>query len=430
MEGATEQVALPLAGQLLTRLDLPSDGTPTGIASVIYFGAATNYALLLIALPRATAGVPRCARGDACGPAATGESILASGGTVVLALAVLLLTGTQVLRAIAVASMIGVAVAMLASLVVLPAALMLVGRRAFWPFVSRPRTAARGGWFWARLGTLLTAPHPRAGRRAARTGCSGDLGPRTAHGAHADQQLRDPPEAVLAAQRLADTLPAGAVDPLAVVVDLADADAVVDAAMAVPGVAGVTRGPASDTTAQIDVVLSDEPGSAGADRTVAAMRAQLDEVGTGQAPVGGAAAERVDVDDTNRRDMTIMLTLVLALVGLILSVLLRSLLVQVHLVATVVQSYVAGLGVTWLVFERVLGYPALDGAVVVLSFFFWWRWAWTITSSSPPAPATGAHLRHAGGRAHRPDRDWTLTTSAGVLLAAVFAVLGVLPWSC
>ncbi len=434
---ATERVTLALAEQVLPRVDLPGGGQVTGIAAVLVFGAATDYALLLIARYREELRTEHSAlRAMRTAVARTGEAILASGGTVVLALAVLLLASTETLRAIAVACIIGVLLAVVASLVVLPCALVVFGRSIFWPLVPRVGDRAREGRLWGRLGRLVAARPGRVlvasvlvlGALAAAVG-----GVRT--GLSQNEQFRDPPEAVLAAERLAQALPAGATEPLAVLTTGSDVGAVTAAALEVDGVATATPAagpgappPAADDVAQVSVVLDDEPGSAAARETVLALRLALDDAGSGTALVGGSAAERVDLAAADERDRRVVVPLVLLLVGLVLVVLLRSVLAPVLLVLTVVASFAASLGGSWLLFDRVLGFPALDGSVVVLSFLFLVALGvdyniFLTTRAREESRPTGTRagmltaLTVTGG----------VITSAGLVLAAVFAVLGVLP---
>ena len=428
--GATEQSALALANQVLPRLGLPADGAPTGIASVLVFGAATNYALLLIARYREQLRTtPDALVAMRTALSRTAEAVLASGSTVVGALAVLLLTGTEVLHSIAVASMVGVALAMLASLVVLPAALVLIGRRAFWPLVPRVGAAATEGRLWGRLGSAVAArpiPVLVASTLALTAFASCVLGARI--GLTQNEAFRSPPEAVTAAERLADALPAGATEPLAIITTPDGAAAAASAATSVAGVASATPGPHSDDIAQVDVVLTSEPGTEESRATVVALRTTLDGVGDGQALVGGAAAERVDVRATNAADRAVVIPLVLVLVALVLIVLLRSLLAPVLLVASVLLSYLASLGISWVLFDRVLSFPALDGAVVVLSFLF--LVALGVDYNIFLTTRAREEARKAGTRAGM-HTALTVTggviTSAGLLLAGVFAVLGVLP---
>ncbi|MFJ6953783.1 efflux RND transporter permease subunit, partial [Micromonospora aurantiaca (nom. illeg.)] len=167
--GATEQITLRVVESLVPAFGiyLPS-GQVTGIASVLVFGTATNYALLLIARYREElrreedrfAAMRSALR-------RTAEPILASGSTVVLGVLTLLLSEQETNRALALACATGVILAMLSALFVLPAALLLFGRGLFWPFVPRVGSAAREGRIWGRLGELVVRrPLPVAAQLA------------------------------------------------------------------------------------------------------------------------------------------------------------------------------------------------------------------------------------------------------------------------
>ena len=95
---------------------------------------------------------------------------------------------------------------------------------------------------------------------------------------------------------------------------------------------------------------------------------------------------------------------------------------------TVIASYFASLGASWLLFRHWLGFPALDESVLLLSFLFLVALGvdyniFLVTRAREEATESGTRagmqtaLRVTGG----------VITSAGILLAAVFAVLGVLP---
>ncbi len=148
---ATEQVALRALDTVIPAVGINyAGGAVSGIASVLVFGAATNYALLLIARYREE--LRREADRFAAMRAAlrrTAEPILASGGTVMLGVLTLLLSERELNRALAVACATGILLAMASALLVLPAALVLLGRRLFWPFVPRVGSEGREGRVWA-----------------------------------------------------------------------------------------------------------------------------------------------------------------------------------------------------------------------------------------------------------------------------------------
>ncbi|TYB36634.1 MMPL family transporter [Micromonospora sp. AP08] len=440
---ATEQLTLRAVDTIVPALGIHlQEGQVTGIASVLVFGAATDYALLLIARyreelhreeDRFTAMRAALRR--------TAEPILASGSTVVLGVLTLLLSEQETNRALAVACATGVVFAMLSALFVLPAVLVLFGRRLFWPFVPRVGDTAREGRLWGRLGAAVARrPLPVAVLATLLLAALalGGLGIRT--GLSETEQFRAKPEAVAGAETLARAFPAGTTQPVAVLTNPGAAPAVLAAAGAVDGVASARPGAAGDRVAQVDVVLAAEPGTAASDRAVEALRDAVAAVPDSAPPtvagadtpegalVGGTVAATYDSDRANTMDLWLILPIILLLVGAVLVLLLRGLLAPVLLVLTVIASFFASLGAAWLLFDRVLDFPALDSGVLLLAFVFLVALGvdyniFLVTRAREDARRLGTRdgmlsaLRVTGG----------VITSAGVLLAAVFAVLGVLP---
>ncbi|MGC4847999.1 MMPL family transporter [Micromonospora sp. DT15] len=440
---ATEQLTLRAVDVIVPGVGINlQQGQVTGIASVLVFGAATDYALLLIARYREElrreedrfAAMRSALR-------RTAEPILASGGTVVLGVLTLLLSEQETNRALAVACATGVVFAMLSALFVLPAVLVLFGRGLFWPFVPRVGGPVREGRLWGRLGAAVQRrPVVVATLATVLLGglALGGLGIRT--GLSETEQFRAEPEAVTGAQTLARAFPAGSTQPVAVITTPAAVRAVTDAATAVPGVASARPGDAGAAVAQVDVVLDAEPGTTASDRAIEALRAAVAAVPDSAPPaaagadapsgaiVGGSVAATYDSDEANDRDLRLILPIILLLVGGVLVLLLRGLLAPLLLVLTVIASYFASLGAAWLLFDHVLGFPALDSGVLLLAFVFLVALGvdyniFLVTRAREDARSAGTRagmlsaLRVTGG----------VITSAGVLLAAVFAVLGVLP---
>jgi RND superfamily putative drug exporter len=425
----TEQVTTSLSEQVLSRLGIPGGGAVSGIVSVLVFGAATDYALLLIARYRETL------RAEADAPVAmrnavrrVAEPILASGGTVICALALLLLASTETLQGIAVGCIIGIALAMLSGLVVLPAALVLFGRRIFWPFVPRVGDPSTEGKVWGRLGGLV-ARRPATVLTLATLLLAalamGTFGVRT--GLAQNEQFRVEPEAVTGAKILAEAFPAGATDPVTVIGPVQKAEAVTKVLQQVDGIAQVRPGGRDGTFVEYDVILSSEPGSEASFTVVRDLRLQLDQVDN-QVLVGGGPAESLDVEEANERDRLLIMPLVLLLVGAVLVAVLRSVLAPILLLLTVVASFFASFGASWLLFDHVLGFPGLDGSVVLLSFLFLVALGvdyniFLSTRALEETPTGGTR----NGMAKALAVTGGVITSAGLLLAAVFAVLGVLP---
>lgn len=425
----TEQVTTSVSDQVLSRLGIPGGGQVSGIVSVLVFGAATDYALLLIARYRETLRQePQPIVAMRLAVRRVTEPILASGGTVIAALALLLLASTETLQGIAIGCMIGVALAILAGLVVLPAVLVLFGRGIFWPLIPRVGDAASEGKLWGRLGegvvrrpaTVLTVSVLVLAALAL-----GTLGVRT--GLAQNDQFRVEPDAVRGAKVLAEAFPAGATEPVVVVGPAQEATTISATITQVPGVAQVRPGPRNAQLAEFDVVLKAEPGSEASFAAVRDLRDRLDQVGD-EVLVGGGPAESLDLNEADQRDRLLIMPLILVLVTAVLVAVLRSLLAPVLLLLTVVASFFASFGASWLLFDHVLGFPALDGQVVLLSFLFLVALGvdyniFLTTRAREEAGTAGTRagmmtaLRVTGG----------VITSAGLLLASVFAVLGVLP---
>ncbi|MEH0984239.1 MMPL family transporter [Micromonospora sp. CPCC 205556] len=440
---ATEQLTLRAVDTIVPAVGIHlQEGAVTGIASVLVFGAATDYALLLIARYREE--LHREEDRFAAMRAAvrrTAEPILASGFTVVLGVLTLLLSEQETNRALAVACATGVVFAMLSALFVLPAVLVIFGRGLFWPFVPRVGGAVREGRLWGRLGAaVVRRPAPVAVLATLLLAglALGGLGIRT--GLSETGQFRVEPEAVAGAETLARAFPAGTTQPVAVLTSPSAVAAVTRAATAVPGVASARPGTAGAAVAQVDVVLTAEPGTTASDRTVEALRDAVAAVPDSAPPaapgadaprgalVGGTVAATYDSDEANAEDQRLILPIILLLVGAVLVLLLRGLLAPLLLVLTVIASFFASLGAAWLLFAHVLGFPALDSGVLLLAFVFLVALGvdyniFLVTRAREDARRTGTRdgmlsaLRVTGG----------VITSAGVLLAAVFAVLGVLP---
>ena len=182
-----------------------------------------------------------------------------------------------------------------------------------------------------------------------------------------------------------------------------------------------------DGLARLDVVLSVDPDSRAAVGTVRDLRAALAAVDGADAKVGGVTAVKADFDDTAERDR-IVIPVLLAVVFIIVLVLVRALVVTVLLLATVVLSFFAAIGVSTVVFQDLLGFPGVDSTFPLHAFVF--LVALGIDYNIFLISRVREEARQLGTRAGT-TRGLALTggviTSAGVVLAATFAALGVIP---
>ena len=430
--GLADALASIVATRIAAAAGIELDASVTGILSVLVFGAGTNYALLLIARYRDELRIVDD-RHEAMAKAlrGAGPAIIASGGTVVLSLLTLLLAQLTGNRALGLACAAGVVVAMLFALFVLPAALVLFGRGLFWPYVPRfgsENAAHRGLWF--RLGTAVSRrPVAVAIVGALLLGGLAVAGvPQITVGLAQTEKFTSVPEAVVGQEIIADAFSAGSGSPVVVIADSDAADAVVASAEDVAGVVSASVGESVGDITRIDVVLdaaAETPESFAANT---ALRSELKTVDGADALVGGLDAQTLDVNEAQQADQNLLIPLILALVFLVLVLLLRAVVAPALLLLTVVASFFGSLGASWLLFESVFGFPAIDTNVILFSFLFLVALGvdyniFLVTRAREEAVEHGTRV----GMIRALSSTGGVITSAGILLAAVFAVLGVLP---
>ncbi|QSR28744.1 hypothetical protein CFH99_24280 [Nocardioides aromaticivorans] len=427
--GIADRLAAVLATQAMAALDVAWNESTVGILSVLVFGAGTNYALLLISRYRDELG-SHASRHEAMSLALrrTVEPVLASATTVVLGLLTLLLSLTPSTRGLGLACAIGIIVAASFVLVVLPALLVLFGRWVFWPRVPREGATplAESTSLWRRVGGVVQRrPAVLVGTTTAVLAllAIGLLRVETGLG-RADQFLEEP-EAIAAGERLAESFPAGTSSPTEVLTR-ADADDVLRAVEDSAAVVSARVAGAGGGVTRIDVVLDAEPGTAAARSAVGSLRDDL--AGFDDTHVGGEEATALDEREGAGRDRWVVLPLILGVVLLALVLLLRSAVAPLLLVATVLATYAASMGASWWLFTGPLGFDALDVQVPLFAFLFLVALGvdyniFLVTRAREEAREHGTRdgmlraLAATGG----------VITSAGILLGAVFAVLGVLP---
>lgn len=412
-------------------LGLNPDGSTGGITSVLVFGAGTNYALLLISRYREELGRSADHR-DALRVAtrAAGPAILASNATVVLALLTLAFATAPSNRSLGVQAAAGLVVAAIFVLLVLPPFLGLFGKKLFWPFIPQVGdqaltdsglwhrvaswVAGRPGWVSAgALGVLVAL-------------CFGLVG--TPVGLSQTEQFRVQAESVSGYDTLAQHFPSGLTDPALVIAPTADAAAVSSAITAVPGVVSARPAGESGTgLSQWQVVLQAEPASDEAFETVDALRSSVQSVSP-DALVGGSDAKARDSASAAQRDRMVVIPAILAVVLAVLFVLLRSALAPLVLVSVTVLSALAALGIGGWASVHLFGFPALDNSTPLFAFLFLVALGvdytiFLVTRAREETPEFG----NREGIVRAVSATGAVITSAGIVLAAVFCVLGVLP---
>lgn len=429
--GFADRVAAVVGTAVAETIGMHPDGSTSGITSVLVFGAGTNYALLLISRYREELGRNDNHR-DAIRVAVrkAGPAIVASNATVVLALLTLLFASSPSTRSLGVQAASGLAVAAVYVLLVLPPLLALFGRRLFWPFI--PHTGAKpltDSGVWHRIAASV-ARRPCRVAVIAITGlallCTGLL--TTPVGLSQTEQFRIQAESVTGYQTLAEHFPSGMTDPTRVVGPTDRADELQRAIAGTDGVVSANPiGRAPSGLTQWSVVLDAEPASDDAFRTIDVLRNSVHAVDS-SGLVGGSDAQARDASSAAGRDRTILIPLILAVVLIVLYVLLRSVLAPLILVAVTVLSALAALGLGGWASVHLFGFPALDNTAPLFAFLFLVALGvdytiFLVTRAREETPSHGT----TEGIVRAVSATGAVITSAGIVLAAVFCVLGVLP---
>lgn len=402
-------------------------GQSSGIMTILVFGVGTDYALLLVSryreelrrIERPYDAMLAALRG--CGPA-----VLASSGTVAAGLLCLLAADLNSSRGMGPLGTVGVLCALAAMLTLLPALLVLLGRRVFWPLVPRYGTTpkARRSLFAAMGSSAERRPRTVLVGGAVLLGALA-LGTFTLPGSiKQEDSFTTRPDAIAAMETLADAFPESGTQPITVISPTDRAGAALAEIRATDGVESAETGRSGDGWTELTVLASTPPQSAAETATIEELRDKLDG-----SYVGGPSAQQIDLENTNARDTVIVVPIVLLSVLLILTVLLRSLVAPLILVAAVVAVWGAALGIGGLVFEPLFGFEGTDPGLGLLSFvflvalgvdygiFLMHRMREEALHGAEPTQAALAALRTTGG----------VIASAGLVLAATFAVLTSMP---
>jgi len=451
--------ALCLAGLVVYQLALHDvltlNGQAQGILSILVVGASVDYALLLVARYREElrhVEHPAQAMGRAW--RACLEPIAASAGTVVAGVLCLLLSDLTSNRSLGPVAAIGITSAFLAVLTLLPALLLVAGRRSrvlFWPRAPHmvpddpgADPAAVPAGLWGRLAAFVGRHARPVWVITALALCVGAafLPMLDARGTNQADVFLTQVDAVAGEEVLTDHFPAGGVQPVTVVVGEADAEAVAQAVQAVEGVDAVVPYTGADAApgAQGDAPAKVVDGQVRLDVTTSAPSDSQEAVATvedvrtaahGVAPdalVGGAAAETLDTQRASERDLRVIVPTVLLVIVVILMLLLRAVTAALVLLVANVLSFAAALGVSALVFEHVLGFPGADPVVPLYAFVFLVALGvdysiFLMTRVREESIRLGTRAGVVRGLAV----TGGVITSAGVVLATTFAALGVIP---
>jgi putative drug exporter of the RND superfamily len=411
---------------------LTVNGQSAFILTVLVFGAGTDYALLLTARYREE--LRRHADRHEAMAVALGRAapaIIASAATVILSLLTLLVAELSSTKSLGPVMAIGIAVGLCAMLTLLPALLVIFGRWVFWPLrptLGSPEPTERG--LWARIGRRM-AVRPRIvwivtavvlGVMA--FGLTG----LEANGLQGKDSFRTKPESVAGEEVLARHFPAGEGSPVQVVGNAAAAGQLHAALSGTDGVTAVTRPVVRGGLAYLEGTLATAADSQASYDLVDRLRDTVHAIPGADAKVGGGSAVNLDIQRASRHDTNLVVPLVLLVVLVILGLVLRAVVAPVLLVATVVLSFAAALGMSALAFEHLFGFAGADPSFPLWTFVFLVALGidYNIFLMTRVREEAGRHGTRRGALIGLAATGGVIT-SAGIVLAGTFAALGTLP---
>ncbi len=417
-------------------------GQSQGILSILVVGAATDYSLLLVSRYKEELH-DRESTWEALRVAwkATVEPIVASAATVILGLLALTLAELKGTAGLGPVGALGIVGALFSALTFLPAVLVLGRRWIFWPSVPRVDHVHRADVISAKLGwgavARLVGARPRATwvvTGLILLGFAAFTPSLKAEGIAAQDTFLVKVDSVVGQQVLARHFDAGSGSPVQIVVPADKATRVVEALGTEAGVVGPFVGTAPGAPTRVvegrvlvQATLTDPADAPAAADTVRRLRTDLDVVGT-DVLVGGQTAQTLDVRLSADRDLRVVVPAIIGVVFLVLALLLRSLVAPLLLVAANVLSFGATMGASALVFNHVFRFPGGDPTTVLYGFvflvalgvdysIFLMTRAREETRALGPKQGVLTALAVTGG----------VITSAGLVLAATFGALAVLP---
>lgn len=431
--GVAVMTSQALVYGLAEMFDVTVNGMNLAVMSVLIFGAGTDYALLLVARYREELrrherphdAMLRAVRG--CGPA-----LVASAATVSVGLLCLMAADLNSTAGLGPVGVAGIVCSLLVMLTLLPVVLVMCGRRVFWPFIPAYGSEgidARRGYFSRVGGTITRRPVAVLTGGLALMGALA-LGNLAMPGTLASEDsFVDTPESITAMEHLTEAYPEQSAQPLTVMARSDHADAVLDLAGATEGVADVQTARSGNGWTEIDVYAADPPESDGEKATIETLREDLAAVDGAEAMVGGPTAQQMDLASTNADDRTLVIPLVLGAVLLILMALLRSVTAPVVLLAAVVASWGAAMGLGGLLFSSAFGFEGVDQSMAVITFVFGVAlgvdYGIFLMHRMREETLRGLDTRQAALTALRTTGG--VIASAGIVLAATFAVLMTMP---
>ena len=470
------QVAGGIGAWVVEQFSFPISGQTTGIMTVVLFGTGTDYILFITARFREELSksedkhiaMQRTMR-------EVGGAVASAGATILIATGALLLATLRSYQSLGPIIAIAIILMILASLTLIPAALTIFGRKVFWPLQPKLLTLESSkqntnNIYWHIGRYVLKRPRTILGI------CTITLclmsGGMTFYQPNYDPlaSLPSNTESVRSFELLRKGFPAGDLSPTRIYIQLNNENTISDEKTlqkidsitldlsdqtSIANIKGPTRPFGVQNTedkmiwntnqssrfvsmdksvVRLDVILNTNPYSQQAIDTIPILRNQAKIAATKagiakeKVLIGGETAEIHDTRHANNRDSIVVLPLILLAIGLILSILLRSLVAPIYLIITIAITYFATLGLSMTIFRLILGHEGIGTGVAFYLFVFLNALSVDYNiylmsrvkeeaKKSPLNIATREALSRTGG----------VITSAGLILAGTFSALMLLP---
>jgi RND superfamily putative drug exporter len=418
--------------------DLTVNGQSAGILTVLVFGVATDYALLLVARYREELHRHED-RHEAMAYALhrAAPAIIASAATVAVGLLCLMLAEMNSTAGMGPVAAAGVLTALAAMTTLLPALLVIFGRWLFWPLIPRydakyldPEAYEAEHGVWSRVAAMV-GKRPRVLWAATMLGLivlTLGLGSLKADGLSDAGQFTGKPDSVKGSEVVARHYAAGSGAPAVVIGKAPAADRIAQAVRGTAGVAEVSAPVTANGQVKYEATLKVAADSQGARETIDRLRSAVHAVPSADAKVGGMTATSLDIKRASARDNKVIIPIVLGVVLLILIALLRALVAPLLMMGTVVLSFLASLGACAVIFEHGFGFEGTDSGFPLLAFIF--LVALGVDYNIFLMHRVREESQTLGTR-RGIQRGLTVTggviTSAGLVLAATFASMVTLP---
>lgn len=455
--GMTYLLVSPLLGFLADKEFIIIDAQAVAIMTVLLFGAGTDYSILLISRYRDELRLEESkfvALRKAIG--GTGGAIMISSLTTVLALLSLALADYASFDRFAIPFSLSIFIMGIAALTLLPAILALLGRAAFYPFVPRTegmiqeiekkkgkkvRRSNNNYRFGSKIGKLVTEkPWTIIIVTVVVLGGLVAFIPQMKFTYALLDSFPEDMESREGFTIISEHYPPGEIAQVQIIVD-SNGEAIelkeeLENHASVETVSDPREGAENQDLIKWDVTLSIDPYSNDAVKSIPEFKSiaetSLEEAGISDTEnsiwIGGETATLYDTEEVTNRDQTIIMPVLLLVIAILLLVYFKSITAMIYLLATVLLSYLAALGLGWIVLHYIFGVAEIQGLIPLYVFVFSVALGidyniflvsslWMKRKEMPLKEAIAESVGQTG----------SVISSAGLILAATFSVLAVLP---